>query len=409
MTNTPSVRHLALSLGALVAIGPFAIDTYLPALPAMAEDLATTTANVERSVSLYLVGAAIGQIFGGPISDKFGRKPIAIAGLALFVAASLMIVWAPSVVWLDVLRVLQALGGGITVITSSATVRDHFQGREAAKMITAIGMVMLIAPLVAPTVGTFLLHLGGWHAIFISLAIYALFLMGVVHFALPAERIDVEKHVDTSTMMQRWGRVLSFSPGLALIFCNGFTFSAIFAFITDSAFLYLEFYDVGKTWFPVLFGANVVAMLVFNRINVLMLRNSESHQIMSGALVMLLIASTVLLGQFLIFGKPTLYTVVPNIMLIGGLVALIMPNGIASLLQLYPRDSGTASGLNGAGQYFVAGLSGVGISMLHNHTPIPMASIMVVSATLALVLRWYAGASHDLNNPAPDEKRIEVK
>lgn len=403
MTPRPTVRRLALSLGALVAIGPFAIDTYLPALPAMAKDLASSTSEVERSVSLYLVGAAIGQIFAGPISDKVGRSKVATIGLAMFALASLAIATVSSVWALDILRVVQALGGGVTVITAGATVRDHFEGREAAKMITAIGMVMLVAPLVAPAVGTLLIYLGGWRLIFITLAGYAVLLMAVVKYALPDEVVHHARQADTSSLLQRWRRVVSYRPGAALIICNGFCFSAIFAFITDSAFLYLEFYQVNKNWFPVLFGANVVAMIACNRLNAVLLRYYESHQIMLGGLLVLWLAAMTLLAQFLLLQLPPLTSIVPNIMIIGGLVALIMPNGIASLLHLFPRDAGTASGLNGAGQFMTAGVCGVMISAFHNHTPMPMALVITASATIALASRLYAGAKHDLSAKAPNQ------
>lgn len=399
----PHTGRLALWLGALVAIGPFAIDTYLPALPIMAVDLNTTTAEVERSVGLYMIGAAIGQLFGGPASDRFGRKGIAMAGLVLFALASVAIAFSPSVLWLDALRVVQAIGGSITAITSAATVRDHFQGREAARMITAIGMVMLIAPLIAPAVGTVLIQLGGWQLIFYSLAVYALFLIAVVRFALPEITPTAITHKRQDSMMTRWRRVLGYRPGLALTMCNAFSFSAIFVFIVDSAFLYLEFYQAGQKLFPFLFGANVVAMILFNRLNVLLLRRYESFQIMTGGLAALWLATVVIMLQFLLLQQPPLATVVPNIMLIGGLVALIMPNGIASLLHLFPRDSGTASGLNGATQFLVAGAVGVLLTAFHNHTPVPMALVMLGSATIAMLMRWLAGRGHDLKEPAPSQ------
>lgn len=402
MTTTPSIRGLAVSLGALVAIGPFAIDTYLPALPRMAEHFQVDISTVERSVSLYLIGAAIGQLFGGPVSDRVGRKPVALLGLALFLIGSLLIPLAASVLWLDALRILQALGGGVTVITCGATVRDHFHGREAARMITAIGMVMLLAPLIAPAVGTVLLHLGGWQLIFLVLGGYSLMLMLVVIYALPEARPAIGP-VETAGLFTRWGRVLGYSPGPMLILCNGFSFSAIFAFITDSAFLYLEFYDVGTTVFPVLFGANVVAMLALNRLNMLLLRRYEAHKIMWWGLWALLLVAVWLVLLFTTTARPTLWLVVPSLMLLGGLVALVMPNGVASLLHLFPKDSGSASGLNGTGQFLLAGGAGTMLSLLHDGTPVPMVTVMLVSAALALVCRGLAGRKHDLMHPAPGQ------
>jgi len=402
MNHALSVRTLIVALGAMVAIGPFAIDTYIPGVPAMAQDFGVRTSDVERSISLYLLGAAVGQLFAGPLSDRFGRKRIAYIGLGLFVVTSAIIALVDSVLALDVLRVVQAMGGGVTVITTGATVRDHFQGRAAARMITAIGMVMLIAPLIAPAVGRGLITLGGWRLIFVCLALYGLVLIVVVRKVLP-EPVPSALPPSRDGLVTRWRRVLAFAPGRFLIVANGFSFAAIFAFITDSAFLYLEFYRVGDNLFPVYFGANVVAMLFFNRLNVVLLRHYEAPAIMAVGVVALWLSALLLLGQFLLWPRPSLWTVVPNIMLLGGLVALVMPNGIASLLQLFPRDAGTASGLNGSGQFLVSGVLGVTLVSFHDGTPVPMAVAMVVAASLAAYGRYRAGRDHDLTQVAPGQ------
>ena len=397
-----SVQRLIVALGAMVAIGPFAIDTYIPGVPSMARDFDVLTSDVERSISLYLLGAAVGQLFAGPLSDRYGRKRIAYIGLALFSLTSAAIALINSVLLLDLMRVVQALGGGVTVITTGATVRDHFQGRAAARMITAIGMVMLVAPLIAPAVGRGLITLGGWRLIFVSLALYGVLLVWVVRYVLPdpAPNALAASH---DGLITRWKRVLSFGPGRYLIIANGFSFAVIFAFITDSAFLYLEFYQVGDNLFPVYFGANVVAMLLFNRLNVRLLRRFEAPAIMGIGVLILLGVALLLLLQFMLWDKPSLWTVVPNIMLLGGLVALVMPNGIASLLQLFPRDAGTASGLNGSGQFMLSGVLGVTLVSFHDGTPMPMAIAMVIAASLAAFGRYKAGRGHDLTQVAPGQ------
>ena len=175
-----SPRRLALLLGTLVALGPLAIDTYLPALLAMSEHFAVPIHDVEISVSVYVLGVALGQWLGGPLSDHFGRKPVAYAGLLLFISSSLMIPFSADIQALYVLRFLQAVGGGASVVIAAASVRDHFTGQQAASVLTSIGLVMLIAPLVAPAVGVALLNLAGWQSIFFMLAGYGALLMLLV-------------------------------------------------------------------------------------------------------------------------------------------------------------------------------------------------------------------------------------
>ena len=167
---TISAGRLAVILGSLVALGPLAIDTYLPALLTMAGHFQVPIHDVEISVSVYVMGVAAGQWLGGPFSDQFGRKPVAYGGLLLFVAGSLMIPFSADVQQLYVLRFLQALGGGATAVIAAASVRDHFSGKEAARVLTTIGLVMLLAPLLAPAIGSLLLSTAGWERTFYMLA-----------------------------------------------------------------------------------------------------------------------------------------------------------------------------------------------------------------------------------------------
>ncbi|MGB1409050.1 MFS transporter, partial [Alloalcanivorax venustensis] len=147
---TVSPVRLAIMLGTLVALGPLAIDTYLPALPTMADDFGVAVHRIELSVSVYVLGVALGQWLGGPLSDHFGRKPVAYVGLSVFIVASLAITVCSQVGWLYGLRVLQALGGGATVVIAAASVRDHFNGREAARVLTSVGLVLLLALVLVP-------------------------------------------------------------------------------------------------------------------------------------------------------------------------------------------------------------------------------------------------------------------
>ena len=377
-----SPRRLALLLGTLVALGPLAIDTYLPALLAMSEHFAVPIHDVEISVSVYVLGVALGQWLGGPLSDHFGRKPVAYAGLLLFISSSLMIPFSADIQALYVLRFLQAVGGGASVVIAAASVRDHFTGQQAASVLTSIGLVMLIAPLVAPAVGVALLNLAGWQSIFFMLAGYGALLMLLVRFPLPT----VPPSQDSETLWHRlfhaYGRVLRNRPAMGFILANGLAFAALFTFITDAAFLYMEYFRISPEAFPLYFGANVVTMLGMNRLNVLLLRRYTSASIMRVALALQMTACVTLLVLTLA-GLLTLWLVVPLIMVAAGMVALIMPNGIASFLDLFDHDSGAATGLNGALQFLLAGLIGIVLGILHDGSTLPMTALMATSSVAA--------------------------
>lgn len=381
-----SPGRLAFLLATLVALGPLAIDTYLPALLAMSGHFAVEIHAVEVSVSVYVLGVAAGQWLGGPLSDQFGRKPVAYVGLTLFILGCLSIPLSSNIEMLYMLRFLQALGGGATVVIAAASVRDHFTGKEAAKVMTTIGLVMLVAPLVAPALGALLLKLLGWQSIFYMLAVYGVMLFGFVRFLLPS--VPVQSKSGTEPLRQRmflaYGRVLSNRQAMGFILANGLAFAAMFTFITDAAFLYMEYFGITPEQFPLYFGANVVTMLGMNRLNVLLLRRYSSASIMQVALALQVAACIALLGLTLT-GLLTLWLVVPLIMVAAGMVALIMPNGIASFLDLFERDSGAATGLNGALQFLLAGLIGTVLGMLHDGSTLPMTALMAASSVAAWV------------------------
>ena len=369
-------------LGALVALGPLAIDTYLPALLNMAGHFAVEIHDVELSVSVYVIGVALGQWLGGPLSDHFGRKPVAYTGLLLFFVGSLCIPISENITGLYLFRFIQAVGGGATVVIAAASVRDHFTGQAAAGVMTTIGLVMLIAPLVAPALGSTLLHLAGWQSIFYMLAGYGVLVFFIVRFLLPKVVPLPGGEPLRQRLFTAYGRVLKNRAAMGFILANGLAFSAMFTFITDAAFLYMDYFGISSKVFPLYFGANVLTMLSMNRLNVLLLRRYASAGIFGMALTIQSLAGLTLLGLTLA-GYLTLWAVVPLVMLICGMVALGMPNGIASFLSLFERDSGAATGLNGTLQFLLAGLIGVLLGIWHDGTPVPMAALMAGSSLAA--------------------------
>ncbi|MCK0152526.1 multidrug effflux MFS transporter [Alcanivorax sp. S6407] len=382
---TISPGRLAVILGSLIALGPLAIDTYLPALMTMAGHFQVPIHDVEISVSVYVLGVAAGQWLGGPLSDQFGRKPVAYGGLLLFISASLLIPFSADVNELYLLRFLQALGGGATAVISAASVRDHFSGKEAARVLTSIGLVMLLAPLLAPAIGSLLLSVAGWQSIFFMLALYGVVLCLVVAFLLPRVQPQGGSEPLRKRLFTAYGRVIRQRQAMGFILANALSFSAMFTFITDAAFLYMDYFKLSAALFPVAFGANVVTMLTMNRLNVVLLRYYETASIMRTGL-MIQSTAAVLLLVLTLAGLLSLWVVIPLIMLVCGMMALVIPNGIASFLSLFERDSGAATGLNGTLQFLLAGIVGTTLGNLHDGTPLPMVGLMVLASVSALTL-----------------------
>lgn len=383
-----SPQRLALILGGLIAVGPLAIDTYLPALPAMADSFNVTVPRVELSLSLYMLGTSMGQLVGGPMSDHIGRRKVGAAGLSLFLLCSLLIAASTSLHQLYGLRFVQALGGGATVVICAASVRDHFNGTEAAGVLTRIGMVMLVAPLLAPAIGTVLVNVFAWRSIFLFLAVYAGLMLVVLGLLLPRMPAVRKSRASAGQILAAYGRVLGHRHGMSLIVANALAFAAMFAFITDSAFVYIEFYGVSRELFPVLFGLNVVAMLSLNRLNVRLLRHFAPEAIVRVALGCQ--ASTIaVLAVLALAGWLPLAAAVPLFVVATSLVALIIPNAIASFIHYFPSDSGSATAINGTLQFALAGASGGVFALFHDHSLIPMTVTMALcsfGACLALFL-----------------------
>jgi DHA1 family bicyclomycin/chloramphenicol resistance-like MFS transporter len=372
-----SPQRLALILGGLIAVGPLAIDTYLPALPAMADSFNVTVPRVELSLSLYMLGTSMGQLVGGPMSDHIGRRKVGAAGLSLFLLCSLLIAASTSLHQLYGLRFVQALGGGATVVICAASVRDHFNGTEAAGVLTRIGMVMLVAPLLAPAIGTLLVNVFAWRSIFLFLAVYAGLMLVVLGLLLPRMPAVRKSRASAGQILAAYGRVLGHRHGMSLIVANALAFAAMFAFITDSAFVYIEFYGVSRE-----------LMLSLNRLNVRLLRHFTPEAIVRVALGCQ--ASTIaVLAVLALAGWLPLAAAVPLFVVATSLVALIIPNAIASFIHYFPSDSGSATAINGTLQFALAGASGGVFALFHDHSLIPMTVTMALcsfGACLALFL-----------------------
>lgn len=387
---------LAAILAGLVAIAPFAIDTYLPALPTMAVDLGAPIPWVQASISAYLIGGALGQFIGGPLSDQVGRKPVGLFGLSLFGLSSLAIVFSQSVEMLLLLRFTQALGGGSSTVIVAAVVRDSLTGKDAARMMALIGLIMTSAPLVAPAVGAGLLLVSGWRAIFVVLALYAMLMFVLLKWRVKETRARAEavSHRQMfATMLSNYGVVFRNRRALGYVFGMGFAAATMFVFLSTSAFAYMDYFGVSEQQFPLLFGANVLTMMIMNRLGVLGLRWLEP-EILCRIGVCFLLLLMLAFAAHVSLGEPRLTVVVPLIMGGIGMMGLIYPQGIASYLHFFSQQAGAASALLGILQFTLGAVCGALVNMVHDGSLQPMAYGMATTATISFcALFGLAGVS----------------
>ena len=374
-------RRVALLVAANTALAPFAIDAYLPAMGVLAESIGASIHHTELSISMFLFGFALGQLCFGPLSDRMGRKPVLLSGLVVFMLASLMITTADSLTSLLVWRFVQALGGGACVVNSAAIVRDCFSGREAARVMSTMAMIMMLAPLVAPAVGSLLLHIAGWWLIFVFLAVYAGFLLWLLGTRLPETRAPGLPVATPRQVLGNYASVLRHREGMGYICAVAASFAGLFAFVTASPFLYLEYFSLSPGVYPLVFGVNVVMIAFSNRLNIHLLRKRTPQQNLRFGLTVQLCAALALVAATAL-GLASLPVVVALVMLFTGMIGLITPNAISSLLDHFGHISATATALLGGIQFSCGALAGVLVGLFQVEHLWPMVLTMLGAALL---------------------------
>lgn len=379
---TISLPRLTLMLAMLVAVTPLAIDMYLPAMQLMATDLDAPIHHVELSISGYLFGFALGQIAGGTLSDRWGRKPAVTLGLLIFSVTSLALMYVESVDALLVLRVFQALGGGIAVVNASAIVRDLYSGKEMARVLSMIAMVMLIAPLIAPLLGALVTEILGWRVIFLTLAVYAGMVGVVFVWMVPESRARLTDG-ERPRMFAAYLNVFRHRVAMTYVLVLSFSFSGMFAFITAAPFAYLEYFDVSPSLFPVLFGANIITMMLCGRINMRLLNRYGPNCLLLAGLSLQSIAGVGLVLASLWDGGLGI-VVVLNMLFVGSL-GLIAANATTGCLHFFPEMSASANAVIGVVEFCMGALVGLIWTQLHDYTLVPMAVVMATCAGLGLL------------------------
>jgi DHA1 family bicyclomycin/chloramphenicol resistance-like MFS transporter len=391
-------RRVAILVAANTALAPFAIDAYLPAMAAIADTINASIHRTELSISVFLFGFALGQLCFGPMSDRLGRKPVLMSGLVVFLCASLMIMTADSLTSLLVWRFVQALGGGACVVNSAAIVRDCFSGREAARVMSTMAMIMMLAPLVAPAVGSLLLHMADWWLIFVFLAVYAGFLLWLLGTRLPETRDMSLPAASPRQVIRNYASVLRHREGMGYICAVAASFAGLFAFVTASPFLYLDYFSLSPGVYPFVFGVNVVMIAGSNRVNIYLLRKRTPQQNLRLGLAVQLVAAMGLVAATAL-NIASLAVVVPLVMLFTGMIGLITPNAISSLLDHFGHISATATALLGGIQFSCGALAGAMVGLFEVEHLWPMVLTMLAAALLGNVgVRLLTPAATDVRS-----------
>lgn len=383
---------LAVLIVALTSLGPLSTDFYLPALPAIARALGTDTAGAQLTLSVYLLGFGFGQLLIGPLSDRFGRRPVMLWGMAVFVLSSAACAVAPTIETLVAARLVQAFGACVGPVLGRAVVRDVYGPHEAARVLSHVATATALAPLAAPILGGWLSASFGWRSTFFTLTGYGLVLAAMVWTVLKETNRHPDPHaMQPSRMVANYGVLLAdrVYRGALLTGCGAF--AALFAFISGSPFVYIELYGMSPQQMGFAFGANVTGFMVGTVLSARLSRRlGAGWMIRSG--VLLGAACGLLMAGLVLAGVNHPAAIMGPMWGVTMAIGLVMPNATALGLAGYPKMAGAAASLMG----FVQMGLGAGAGMIVGHgvqasaTPLALtvAGGMLFSlATWALLLR----------------------
>lgn len=383
-------------LALLSAFGPLSIDMYLPALPGIAQDFGARLSSVQLSLASFFVGIALGQIFYGPFTDRFGRKMPLYIGLTLYGVASFLCATTTRVEGLIIFRFVQALGACAGMVIGRAIVRDLFKPHESAKVFSMIMLIMGVAPILAPVMGGVMLKYFGWRSIFWLLTFTSIITLLAVTFFLK-ESNGPDPDVKFSRVFHNYFEVLKDSTFLTYTFPLSFVYAGMFAYITGSPFVFIELFHFSPTSYSLLFGVNALGLIVFSQVNGRLLRRFPPEYMIQKSLPLTALAGCVL---FLcgIFNLPV-WILCPALFVYILTMGLIAPNAAACALANQKKSAGTASALMGTIQFSVSAICSGLISHLHNGTTLPMTGIMFGCSMMAVLLFMSLQKRSSLINP----------
>ena len=359
-----------------MAVAPFTIDAYLPSMPVLATHFNAPIAVVQLSLSLYMVGFAGGQLFIGPWTDRVGRMVPIYVAISLYVAGSLLCSFAPSMELLNAARFFQGLGAGVGPVVVRAMVRDRFEREEAARLMSLMGVIFMIAPMIAPFIGGWILTLIGWQAIFLFLASYGAVCL-ISTYLVVSETLPVERRSTAPllSVLRDYQTLLTHRRFLGYSLASSSAFAGMFAFFSGSPFVYIDYYGIRPENYGYLFGVNVIVMMGLNIVNRRLIPIYGSERVLRWALNVNLFGGVCLLmlALFPFGGLPALVIAVAFFICP---LSMIGANSMAGALDKFPHMAGTASALSGAISYSIGILAGVAVGQLNGEGAFGMNAVM---------------------------------
>jgi DHA1 family bicyclomycin/chloramphenicol resistance-like MFS transporter len=367
-----------------------AVDMYLPAFPVIAKDLGASEDHVQFSLMTFFAGLMLGQLFYGPLSDRFGRKPLIYLGLVAFAIASLGCVFAADARQLSILRFVQGVGGSIGMVVSLAIVRDLYTGKQAARLLSLVVLVLGAAPVVAPLLGSMVISVSSWRIIFVILALFGMMLLGFAAAILPETRSTelraVSKPADS---IRQYARLLVNGRYVPFVLAVSIAQAGFFAYLSASAPAFITVFGLSPFVFSLVFATNALGMMAAARVTPRLLDRFHAATIVRIALLVYLTAALILLAMTL-GGQLSAVSLAVVLFVVVATLGCIMPVSSALAMEHVGAVAGTAAALLGAFQFGVGALASGVTAALSNGSVLPMVGCIAVCGLVATLIAFTA-------------------
>jgi DHA1 family bicyclomycin/chloramphenicol resistance-like MFS transporter len=378
----------AIVLGLLTAVGPFAIDMYLPALPTIAASLNASTASTQATLMAFFAAFGICQIIYGPVSDMIGRKPPLYFGLAVFLAGSIGCALAPDIGWLIAFRVLQGIGASSVMVIPRAIIRDLHTGVEAARLMSLVMLVFSVSPILAPLAGSALIVPFGWRAVFIAVTIVSALTTALVAAFLPETRPPEERvAVSIASVAGGFGQLLRHGRFLGLTFIGGLGMASFFSFLASSSFIYIDHFGLTPTQYSLAFSVNAVGFIGSSQFAAALGARHGMARVVAAAVSAYAFFALILLA-LTAAGFDSLALLMGLLFVAFSCLGLVIPSTMVLALEEHGPIAGMASALGGALQMLMGGVMIAIVSLFFNGTALPMVAAIAACATGALAASW---------------------